>query len=145
MEREKCQLCGNLRFCLRRNGTTQCLPCALEDISFLLNDLGTDLGALRKIASAGVHGVSMRPCACGRVGALDEPYFGSICAFCIGEVLSRRLGTIRGRLRAVLQTCAYCGDTAACLWADQLPMCEPCAAAQVKIWQSKKLPTGPQA
>ena len=141
MERKKCQLCGNLRFCLRRNGTTQCLVCAIEDLSFLLSDLGTDLSVLRKIASAGVPGVSTRPCACGRVGALDEPYFGSICAFCTGEVLSRRLETIRGRLQALLQTCAYCGDTATCLWADQLPMCEFCASVEAKIWQSKKLPT----
>jgi len=140
MERKRCQLCGSFRFCLRRNGTTQCLACALEDISFLLSDLGTDIGALRKIASAGAPGVSTRPCPCGRVGALDEPYW-SICAFCIGEVLSRRLETIRGRLRAVLQTCAYCGDTAACLLADQLPMCEFCASVEAKIWQSKKLPT----
>ena len=52
MEKAKCSYCFKERFCLWRYGTTQCFSCALDVISFLLNNLSSDVEALAKVASA---------------------------------------------------------------------------------------------
>jgi len=120
MQKAKCSYCFKVRLCLWRYGTTQCLACALEVISCLLNDLSRDVLALASVASAGDEAPT-RPCACGRVGAL----VGSTCASCAAEELHRRLESVRREMQ-VLRTCGSCGDTAKYLWQSQLPLCGVC-------------------
>jgi len=140
---EKCRFCGNLRFCLWRGKVPRCLACTLEDISSSLSDLVTDLGALAKTASAGqAAGVSTQRCTCGRGGALEVPYFQNVCIFCIAEGLGRRLESIRQELQAALQACAYCGDTAKYLWANQLPLCGVCTVTAALCGEP---PQGPRS
>jgi len=132
MEKAKCSYCFKERFCLWRYGTLQCIPCALEVISFLLNDISSNLQALGEIA-AGNTAVSPRRCDCGRVGAP----LGRVCAFCAAGDLIKRLESLHQELQAVLRTCASCGDTAAYMWDNQLPLCGLCSmAAAIPLGQA---------
>jgi len=123
MEKARCSYCFNTRYCIWRNGTTQCLSCTLEVASCLLNDLVKEMAALGKVTSAGDE-VPTRPCACGRVGAM----VGKICASCAAEELHRRLESASRELE-ILRTCAQCGETAVYMWKNQLPLCGLCALA----------------
>ena len=125
-KKAKCVSCSDLRYCLKRNNTPQCLACALLDISFFWVELLSDFGAFW-YESHRARASSTRRCnICDHAGALSLPRWGNVCVLCVSRTLMARLESIRREIRAILQTCTSCGRGASHLWAHRLPLCECC-------------------
>jgi len=135
VERVKCDSCANPRYCLKRDGATQCLTCALGDVLLFLGGISADIRALKDVTSRRVRARRSKasPGRCiickKNATALVLPYWGNMCAFCIAESFCLGLELIRAEIKTILQACANCGQPAVYLWAGQLPLCEPCAVS----------------
>ena len=132
MRKSKCDSCSNPRYCLQRDTVTQCLACALGDLSDLLRNIAVDLRALKEAVPRDIGakgGASPRRCVICRkdAAALGLPRWEGMCALCIAEALGGLLEFIRAELKTIMQTCARCGQQAQYLWAGWMPLCEYCA------------------
>jgi len=147
MEKAKCDSCSSLRYCIQRDAVTQCLACALGDLSAILGAIAADLKALKEAVPrhVGARGDMSSPRRCAickkDAAALGLPHWEDMCAICIAETIGKLLEFLRTGLKTIMQTCAHCSQPAVYLWAGWVPLCECCA---VSAWLAVLQEAGPR-